>query len=271
MLAKVISHAETRREAAGKLALALSRTHLGGVVTNRDFLVATLRTPEFLDGDTTTDFIDRVEPPRAYQPTQDERLRMAQLATLWIQGVHRANARVLASAPSGWRNGRLADQKLVLDHGDTSTTLRYHSQRDRSFRFDDGTIARIHEWSESGIDAELAGRRIQAQVTRNDDQLIVHGPNGDLVFKERPRFKVPGADDGEGGFVAQMPGKVIQLRVKIGDSVATGDTLLVLEAMKMEHPMAAKEDGVVTEVHVAEGDQVTAGTLLLVVEATEET
>ena len=71
MLAKVIAHAPTRAEAAGRLALALERTHLGGVTTNRDFLVATLRTSEFLDGDTTTDFIERVAPARslAHSPT----------------------------------------------------------------------------------------------------------------------------------------------------------------------------------------------------------
>jgi biotin carboxyl carrier protein len=58
--------------------------------------------------------------------------------------------------------------------------------------------------------------------------------------------------------------------VKVGDRVSAGDTLVVLEAMKMEHPMRATEDGVVTEVLVAQGEQVEAGTLLLVVEPAEE-
>ena len=95
----------------------------------------------------------------------------------------------------------------------------------------------------------------------------MHGPHGDLCFHERPRFVVRGTEEAEGGFVAQMPGKVIELRVKLGDPVRSGDTVLVLEAMKMEHPMRATHDGVVTAVRVAEGEQVEAGTLLLVVEA----
>jgi biotin carboxyl carrier protein len=66
-----------------------------------------------------------------------------------------------------------------------------------------------------------------------------------------------------------MPGKVIELRVQVGDRVSAGDTVLVLEAMKMEHPMHATEDGVVREVRVTEGEQVEAGTLLLVVETAE--
>ncbi len=67
-----------------------------------------------------------------------------------------------------------------------------------------------------------------------------------------------------------MPGKVIELRVKVGDRVTAGDTLLVLETMKMEHPMRATEDGVVIDVRVAEGEQVESGTLLLVVEPAQQ-
>ena len=106
-------------------------------------------------------------------------------------------------------------------------------------------------------------------MTRSGAHLIVQGPNGDLTFHEQPRFKLPGSDGEADGFVAQMPGKVIELRVAVGDRVSAGDTVLVLEAMKMEHPMRAAEAGVVTEVRVAEGDQVEAGAMLLVVEPIE--
>jgi propionyl-CoA carboxylase alpha chain len=269
MLAKVIAHAPTRREAAGRLALALARTHLGGVVTNRDFLVSTLRTAEFLAGDTTTDFIERVDPPRVLAPNDEERTRMARLAALWVQGRNRADAQVLGMAPSGWRNARLPDQRLVLEYGDASVSVAYRSLRDGSFRFadeGDGALARVHAWHEDGLDAEIDGRRVRARITRAGDQLIVQGANGDLVFTERPRFTLPGAEENAGGFVAQMPGKVLELRVKVGDRVRAGDTLLVLEAMKMEHPMRAAHDGVVSEIRVVEGEQVEAGTLLIAVQ-----
>jgi len=270
MLAKVVAYAPTRREAAGRLALALARTHLGGVTTNRDFLVATLRTPEYLAGDTTTDFIERVAPPRAHTTDAAQCERVARLAALWVQGTNRADARVLSEIPSGWRNGRLPDQKLVLDRGDTSVTVSYRRLRDGSFRFDDGTTARIHGCSRDGIDAEVGGRRSHARITRAGDQLIVHGPDGDVTFTERPRFTLPGTEDTAGGCVAPMPGKVIELRVEKGQRVSVGDTLLVLEAMKMENPMHAMEDGVVAEVRVAQGEQVEAGALLLVVEPAQQ-
>jgi len=265
MLAKVIAHAPTRAEAAGRLALALERLHLGGVTTNRDFLVATLRTPEFLAGDTTTDFITRVEPPRRLELPVDELERVARVAALWIQAENRAAAGALASTPSGWRNARMPDQLVVFEHRGEELRVGYHTLRDGSFRLGDA-LARIHAWDARGIDVEIDGRRARVQVTRSGDRLVVHGPRGDVELTIQPRFVIPGSQDAHGGFVARMPGKVIDLRVKVGDVVAAGQTLLVLEAMKMEHPMNATEDGVVTEVRVAQGEQVESGALLLVVE-----
>jgi propionyl-CoA carboxylase alpha chain len=192
------------------------------------------------------------------------------VAALWVQGVNRSEATVLATVPSGWQNGRMPDQRVTLDHGEGRTAVRYHSRRDGSFCFDDGSVARVHHWSEQGMDVEIAGRRTRTLVTRAGAQLVVQCGDGDVVFREQPRFVLPGAEQDEGGFVARMPGKVIELRVKVGDTVADGDTVLVLEAMKMEHPMRASEDGVVLEVRVEEGEQVEAGTLLLVVETVDE-
>ncbi len=267
MLAKVIAHAPTRAEAAGRLALALERSHLGGVVTNRDFLVATLRQPAFLAGDTTTDFIERVASPRSLALAPDELERAAQLAALWLQGANRADARVLAAAPSGWRNARLPDQRLVLAAGDEEIAVGYRALRDGRFRLSDGRLACVHAWSREEIDAEVDGRRWRARVTRHGDRLLVSTPRGDVELVERPRLPAPGSEPMAGGFVARMPGKVIDLRVAVGDPVAPGQTLVVLEAMKMEHPMSAAEPGVVAEVRVAVGDQVESGAVLLVVEA----
>ena len=266
MLAKVIAYGPTRVEAAGQLALALERCHLGGVTTNRDFLVATLRTPEFLAGDTTTDFIDRVAPARTLELDDEELERRARIAALWLQGANRAEAQVLGDVPSGWRNARMPDQRIAFRAGERELSVSYRSRRDGRFRFADGTTARVHEWFEDGIDAEVDGRRRRAPVTRRGDRILVGGPLGDVELRIEPRFVVPGSEEQSGGFVARMPGKVIDLRVAVGDTVRAGETLLVLEAMKMEHPMRAIEDGVVSEVRVALGEQVESGALLLVVE-----
>jgi biotin carboxyl carrier protein len=88
-------------------------------------------------------------------------------------------------------------------------------------------------------------------------------PGGDLALRQLPRFVAPGSGATGGGLEAPMPGKVIQLLVAVGDRVRAGQTLVVLEAMKMEHPMDAPEDGVVREVLVAVGDQVKSGAPLV--------
>jgi propionyl-CoA carboxylase alpha chain len=266
MLAKVVAWGPTRTEAAGRLALGLERSHLGGVVTNREFLVATLRAPEFLAGDTTTDFIDRVDPPRRLVPDDEALQRAAVCAALWIQGQNRAEARVLDSAPSGWRNARLPDQQLRLRFGERELPVSYRRLRDGSFRLGGGSSARIHAWSPGALDVEIDGRRQRGRVTREGDQLLVQTPRGDLGFELLPRFELPGSEGPSGGLVAPMPGKVIELRVEVGQRVAAGEVLIVLEAMKMEHPMRAPEDGVVAELRVAAGEQVENGALLLVVE-----
>ncbi len=267
MLAKVIARAPTRAEAASRLALALERTHLGGVATNRDFLVAALRTREFLAGDTTTDFIDRVRPARSLELAHGELVRTARAAALWIQGANRAEAGVLVSAPSGWRNARMPDQRVTLALGEDEIEVAYHRQRDGSFRLADGNLAHVHAWSSRAIDVEIDGRRLRARVTRAQNRIVIQSGRGDLEFVVRPRFELPGANAPSGGLVAPMPGKVIDLRVQVGQTVSAGETLLVLEAMKMEHPIRAPQDGVVVEIKVAAGDQVENGALLLVVEA----
>lgn len=266
MLAKVIAWAPTRAEAAARLALALRRCHLGGVRTNRDFLVATLASPAFIAGDTTTDFIDRVAPARALVLDDAELRRVATVAALWLQGSNRADAVVLESVPSGWRNARLPDQTVGFAAGESEVHVTYRRLRDGTFRVGEGGAARLHAWAPDELDAEVDGRRFRGRITRIGDRLIVATSLGDVELVVLPRFPVPGATHVAGGLVAPMPGKIIELRVREGDRVQAGDVLVILEAMKMEHPMTAPQDGVVAEIRVAVGEQVEGGAVLMHVE-----
>ena len=273
MLAKVVAHAPTRAEAAGCLARALERLHLGGVATNRDLLAATLRHPAFLAGDTTSDFIERVAPAPTLVLSEGELAGSATLAALWLQGENRAQAEVLAAVPSGWRIGRLPPQRVSLAHGDRVVDVRYQSRRDGSFALGErgeGGTARIHRWSPSELDAEIDGRRTTAQVTRAEDRLYVQAVRGTIGFDIVPRFVVPGVGVPSGGLMAPMPGVVLDVRCAPGDQVEAGQTLVVLEAMKMEHVVRASTDGVVADVRVAKGQHVENGTLLLVFEPADD-
>ena len=267
MLAKVISYGATRNDAASKLARALEAAHIGGLTTNRDFLVATLKTQEFLNGDTTTDFIDRVKPPKELTLDENELEYAATIAALWMQELNRFNDDVLGHLPSGWTNGRIPKQNIRFQFKENEINITYKAQRDASFIVNNSKPALIHECYENGIDMEYNGRRQFSKVTIHKNKVLVHMSFGDVLLEIMPRFVVPGLEVQAGGLVAPMPGKVINLNVKKGSKVKTGDTLVILEAMKMEHSIKAAEDGIISELYVNNNDQVENGALLMVIDS----
>ena len=266
MLAKVITKGKTRTDAANKLALALETMHIGGVTTNRDFLVASLRTKDFLDGKTTSDFIDKTNPQRAVVLKGSVLENALSAVALWIQGQNRENANILKEIPTGWRNSRLPRQKINLRYMEEELLVSYKANRDGSFDINDGTIAKVIEWTASGIDIEVNNSRFFSKVTRDNENIVVHGPWGDALFTILPRFTLPGSEALAGGLVAPMPGKVVDLKVKTGSKVKKGDTLVILEAMKMEHQVKAPEDGKITKVLIKKDDQLENGALLMVLD-----
>ena len=266
MLAKVITKGKTRVDAANKLALALESLHIGGVTTNRDFLVASLRSDDFLKGKTTSDFIEKSNPQRAVVLKGSALENATSAAALWIQGQNRENANILKEIPTGWRNSRLPRQKITLSYLDNEVEVTYKSNRDGSFAVNDEITAKVIDWTPSGIDIEINSSRFYSKITQADDNIVVHGPWGDALFKILPRFTLPGSEIQAGGLIAPMPGKVIDLKVKVGSKVKKGDTLVILEAMKMEHQVKASEDGKVTKVLIKKDDQLENGALLMVVD-----
>ena len=270
MLAKVISHAPTRTEAALKLALALERTRLHGVTTNRDFLVATLRNDEFLAGNTTTDFIDRVSIPGQRVPTECE-LEDASIAiVLMAQKSNRSKAIALRFMPSGFRNSSMPSQQMVLIHGETEIVVNYRRLRNGSFeiRIGEGGESRSAKLLSSTSDhfeIQLDGVHASGYASKFGSRWYVDIPAGGLTLSEKSRF--PGADiaDIEGGLTAPMPGKILAIEVAKGDSVTAGQLLVLMEAMKMEHQIVATFDGAVADVRVAVGDQVDNGELLVII------
>ena len=266
MLAKVITKGKTRIDAANKLALALETMHIGGVTTNRDFLVASLRTKDFLNGKTTSDFIEKTNPQRAVILEGSMLENALSAAALWIQGQNRESANILKEIPTGWRNSRLPRQKINFRYLEKDLEVTYKANRDGSFDVNDGTVARVVKWTSYGIDIEVNNSRFFSKVTRDNDNIVVHGPWGDALFKILPRFTLPGSEAQAGGLIAPMPGKVVDLKVKTGSKVKKGDTLVILEAMKMEHQVKATEDGKITKVLIKKDDQLENGALLMVLD-----
>jgi acetyl/propionyl-CoA carboxylase alpha subunit len=275
LLAKVIAHGPTRREAALRLALALERSRIRGVTTNRDFLVATLRHPEFLAGRTTTDFIERAGVPLARRPAPGELRTAAVAAALAAQAQARAGARVLATLPSGWRNSVMPPQRASYAHGPATLEVSYARQRDGSFDVtvtgpaageSAGFRVAVHAAGDGWIHFSTGTRRHRRHVLSHGNRVWVQGPDGDVALTAVPRFPAAEPERVAGGLLAPMPGSVLAVHVAPGDTVARGRVLMIVEAMKMEHHVTAPHDGTVTAVHVAPGDQVSGGDLLAVLE-----
>jgi acetyl/propionyl-CoA carboxylase alpha subunit len=270
MVAKLIAHAPTRGQAARYLADALRRSEVHGLTTNRDFLVRLLEHPEFLSGATDTHFLQRHTAAELGAPlleTGAERLHAA-AAALAAQAARRGAARVLARVPSGFRNNPSQLQSVTFEGSRGPLAVEYRFERDRLvLRVDDEEIARprLHLCTPELVDLEVEGVRRRYRVHRAGPACWVNSPLGQATLHELPRFA--GAEDAlaAGSLSSPMPGTVLRVNAAAGDTVARGQVLVIIEAMKMEHEIVAPADGTVSEMLVAADQQVEAGMILAVV------
>ncbi|MBV9291265.1 MAG: biotin/lipoyl-binding protein, partial [Frankiales bacterium] len=286
MLAKVIAHAPTRTEAAARLAAGLRTARIHGVTTNRDLLVRILGEEEFLAGGTDTAYLDRHDPAALAAPLVDEageRIHAA-VAALAVQAANRAQAKVWARLPSGWRNNPSQSQELCLRRASDDTEMRVGYRLDRAgaveLTVDDAALDVVLHSAVWGaeragavgevVDATVDGVRRRFTVAVSTSTIDVDSPLGSSSYAVVPRFPDLAADVAAGSLVAPMPGSVVRVLVEKGAQVSAGDPLVVLEAMKMEHTVAAVTAGMVTEVPVNAGQQVEAGAVLVVVEETTD-
>ena len=266
MLAKVISFGETRVEAANKLALALENSHFGGMKTNRDYLISILRSKEYLDGDTTTDFVERVNLNSEIDLTEEEIFNFAKVGAMWMQGKNRSEAMVLQNIQSGWNNARLPYQEVKLLLEDQEYRVKYKSLKDGNFVSAESEIIRMFDWYEDFIDVEISNVRYRSKITMDDNLLLIQTHKGNLLFKILPKFNITQEEAIKGGLTAPMPGKVVEIKIKKGSNIKKGDTLVILEAMKMEHKVLAPDNGKIKEVLIKENDQVENGQTLVVLD-----
>ena len=272
MLAKVITHAPSRGEAAARLARGLREFRIHGPVTNRDYLAAVLEDPDFLAGATTTGFCEAHPDLLTAGPDPVIVVVHALAATLVAAHRRRCAAPVLGFAPSGWRNVPSKAQRSELCRGDDVFEIDY----DLDGRFCRATVnggehhCRVVECGTGSIELEVDGVTHACAVNlvsgAGTDTYFVNTPLAQSRFDEVPRFAGHESAAAAGGPTAPVPGTVVSVEVAAGDRVGNGDTLVVLEAMKMEHRICAAADAVVADVLVAAGDNVDAHQLLVELE-----
>jgi pyruvate carboxylase subunit A/propionyl-CoA carboxylase alpha chain len=267
MLAKVISYAPTRRQAAAVLADALTRTRLHGIRTNRDLLVNVLRNPAFLDGATDTAFFDTHGLDRLAAPLGDDRAvaLSAVAAALADAAQNRDSATVFAAAPSGWRNLASGSQGLQTKfYGDAAGgehPVRYRHTRTGVHLPDHEDVALVSAAADRVV-LSIDGVERPFDIARYVADVYVDSPLGPVHLMALPRFGDPDAAVAQGSLLAPMPGSVLRIGAAVGDSVTAGQPLVWLEAMKMEHTVTSPGDGVLAELNVEVGQQVDVGAVL---------
>jgi propionyl-CoA carboxylase alpha chain len=278
MLAKVIAYGPTRDDARRTLAGALSRARLHGVVTNRDLLVGILREPEFAAGAIDTGYLDRHQ-PQELCPVEPQAGPVHLLAVaLAGQARRRAEAPVLATLPSGWRNNPSAPQRADYELDGQPATVSYRFTRDGLRAEVDGTDLGgvvLHATPPAPappglvrmlVDLEVSGVRRVVDVTQAGGTFYVDSVLGHSVVTEADRFPDPAAAAAAGSLLAPMPGTVVRVEAAVGDHVEAGAVILAIEAMKMEHTIRAPGPGIVAELPISVGAQVDSGSVLAVLE-----
>jgi 3-methylcrotonyl-CoA carboxylase alpha subunit len=273
MIAKLIVHGATRQEALARLDQALAAMRVVGVQNNVQFLRHVLASRSFAQADLDTALIQREQAVLFHQEPLGRDVAVAG----GVAHTLLAERQAAAPQPGGWsdpwgqRDGWRAytpmqrridyvfqgeagvaelqvahDGTLQLRVGDSAEPLAFGARAD------------------GRIDLQFAGRRVVLDPVRLGETLHLFAAQGATQLALPDALAHAGEHQTEGGrLTAPMPGKVVSFAVRAGDQVSKGQTLAVMEAMKMEHTIAAPADGTVAELLYAPGDQVAEGAELL--------
>jgi len=260
MLGKVIVHGPDRESARRALVDALDETAILGFTTNVGFLRVLAASDEFRDATIDTAWLDTVSIGGGELPAPDDDL--ARIVAAWTQAMLVAtdfkNGTPHPFQYDGFRLGAEPAPHLV--------------ELDRVVRVDrargevDGVPVTELSAERHVVRLSVAGHRHQAvvNVTAHEVEVVLEGQRH--VFHKPDVFADSATAVGDGAITAQMPGTVLTVNVTPGQQVAAGETLGVLEAMKMELALKAPFDGTVAQVGATAGEQVAMGAVLFVVE-----
>ncbi len=269
MIAKVIVHDRDRTSAMRRMAALMAATEVVGVTTNSALLEALCSHPAFVGGEVDTGFIERYRADLLPKPApaDDRTFAVATLARI-------AEWTPASSDPWDLKNGfrllEIGHDEVRWKDGEREATVIVRRLRDGKLRLElpggsvDATVKRARD---GRLAIGLGNDTFEASIVRRAaldggvDYTVFAGGGGRRLRLVDPldvtQYEATAAD--ETAVRSPLPGKIIDLKVKAGDSVSKGQPLLVLEAMKMEHTLNAPIDGKIKSVRYAVGEQVVEG------------
>ena len=265
MLSKVISWAPNRTDACLQLATALEKSCIGGVKTNKDFLVECIRHPEFLAGNTTSDFIEIQSPNRKKVLNDHDKNNLMIAGALWISQTNIKNKNKLQFIKYSWTNGRLPHQNISFQFENEIHQIKYSYINKESISILEKNVE-IISFDNEMLECVIDDIRSQYQIYRDEDRLFVFDSFNDIQLKVLPRFVDPSTSSIEGGLLAPMPGKISEVLIKKDQKVKAGQSLMIIEAMKMEQTIKSPNAGKISKIMVKKGQQVENGESLLVID-----
>ncbi len=253
LLAKIVASGADREEARRRLLRAIESTRALGLVTNKEFLLRLLATDTFVDGETTTDFVERwMEKEGAGSSSVPAALPA--LAALLLSG---AGERAIEGGSAG---GRSMPWALTVDDGATSTEVRGDSMGLELLSIASGELVYLED-----------GVRRSAAYARDGDAVWIESVGSVGCYRARVSGARPASTADGGELRAPMAAQVVAVEVTAGDQVESGAALVTLRAMKLEHRVVAPRAAVVREVLVREGDQVAFRQVLVRLEVSAST
>ncbi|WP_087865249.1 acetyl/propionyl/methylcrotonyl-CoA carboxylase subunit alpha [Comamonas thiooxydans] len=278
MIAKLIVHGEDRAQALARLDAALAQTHIVGLTTNVQFLRQVVKSQAFSNALLDTALIEREREALFGKDFVGRDLAVAAAMAWQLQGEQAGQGVDPFSRRDGWRmSGRYVRAFGFAYRGEDFTAgLAYGrgTQAAQTYQLGigegEGRSDATLQWralADGRLELGLDGKRTVVVVHAQGDQLSIFTEAGSTQITVVDQLAHAGDTGHEGGrLTAPMPGKVVSFTVKAGDKVSKGQPLAVMEAMKMEHTIAAPGDGVVLELLYVPGDQVSEGAELLRIE-----
>ncbi len=274
MVAKLIVHGDTREQALSRLDTALAQTHIVGLNTNVQFLRNVVQSRSFVQADLDTALIPREEAVLFRQEKVGLSLAVASAIAEVLLREQAFEAQIKQRADwldpwarrDGWRSHGPSTRRFDYEFQGVLHTVQLTTLHDGGLQLDVADESGVFAFAPvtHGIDVHFAARRQIVSVYRIGAVAHVFSAKGATQITAIDALAHAGDTQVEGGrLTAPMPGKVVSFAVKVGDQVTRGQALAVMDAMKMEHTIAAPIDGVVAELLYAPGDQVADGAELL--------